>query len=435
MSMEGIESKIIGNVVEIQVSAIKVPDGRYRKEMGDIASLAESINTMGQLVPILIKEDLTLIAGERRLRAHEYLKKATIKAIVETRNDIENRILEILENLERKEFTWQEGILATDDLHNLFKAQFGDSWSERKTAEKAGISTGGIATDLNLAEAFKVDPEMFDKCKNKAQALKVLQKYKKDEVMAEIALRRSRTDYGRNAKNHVFLGDCTKLIDTLPGQCIDAVISDPFYGIDINKVKKSHDRNLNDIYEDDPELYFKTMSTLIDKLPRVMKKDSWILIFCRVENFYWLHEKLTSKGYSCDPIPGIWNRGTGQTNRPEWLMARSYEVFVYGHIGDAIIVRPGMSNVLSYTGVHPVEKTHEVQKPLELMRELISRLCLPGYTILDFMCGSATTLVAALQQGCNPIGFELDEKNYNNAVVRVAEALKMKDSGRLDLAR
>ena len=168
MSMEGVESRIVANVIELPVSKIIVSEGRYRKDMGDIETLAESISTMGQLVPILIKEDFTLIAGERRLRAHIHLQKPTIRAIVETRSDIDNRILEILENLERKEFTWQEQILATDDLHNLFKAQFGDKWSERKTAEKAGISTGGIATDLNLAEVFKIDPEMFGKCQKPA---------------------------------------------------------------------------------------------------------------------------------------------------------------------------------------------------------------------------------------------------------------------------
>lgn len=435
MSMEGVESKVVGNIIEIPISAIIISKDRYRKDMGDVTALAESIKTMGQLVPILIKEDFSLIAGERRLRAHQLLKKETIKAVVETRTDIEARILEILENLERKEFTWQEGILASDDLHNLLKAQFGKEWSERKTAEKVGVSSSGLITDLNLAQVYKEDPEMFNKCKNKTQAMKVMQKYAKDEIMAEIALRKSRTDYGRNAKNHLFLGDCTKLIDTLPPHIVGAIISDPFYGLDINKVKKSQDANLNDIYEDNAELYYKTMSFMISKFYEITKPNAWVCIFCRYENFQWLFEELTKVGFTCDPLPGIWNRGTGQTNRPEWLMARSYEVFIYGRKGDAVLFRPGMSNVLSYTGVSPVEKVHAVQKPLGLMQDLISRFALPGQVILDFMCGSATTLIAALQYGCNPIGFELQEKNYNEALIRVAEALKMKDSGRLDLAR
>jgi DNA modification methylase len=49
------------------------------------------------------------------------------------------------------------------------------------------------------------------------------------------------------------------------------------------------------------------------------------------------------------------------------------------------------------------------------------------------MCGSGTTLVAALKKGCKPMGFELLERNYNTAISRVADALNAKDAGKLEL--
>jgi len=50
-------------VVQIKVGK------RFRKDMGDVAALARSINKEGLLQPIVIDRDGNLIAGERRLRA------------------------------------------------------------------------------------------------------------------------------------------------------------------------------------------------------------------------------------------------------------------------------------------------------------------------------------------------------------------------------
>lgn len=80
-------------------------------------------------------------------------------------------------------------------------------------------------------------------------------------------------------------------------------------------------------------------------------------------------------------------------------------------------------------------KDHPVEKPISLMEELITRLCLPGYVVLDPMCGSASTLVSAIKRGCNPIGFELDERYFNISIKNVSDALRMKDAGKADLVR
>ncbi len=419
------------NVVKIPLTMIKIKENRYRQDMGDIQGLAESIKERGQIQPILISSDFSLIAGERRYRAHELLKMDTINAIIRTQDQIGEKITEILENLERKEFTWQEETMAKKDLHQLY-VSLNPQQSERKTAEAVGLSAGGFTTDLNLADALEEDPEMFKNCKNKTAALKKLKEFEIDEAMAEIKLRKSKTNYGKSAKNFIFEGNALDLIDQLPEGIVNIVMSDPKYGIDINKVKKIDDGDA-DIYEDDPTAYFDLMQQIIAKLPRAMNVNSAICLFCAVQNKDWILKQLTSHGFKCDPIPGIWVRGGGQTMQPNYNMARSYEIFIYGFRGDAQLIRPGLSNVLSFPGVPTLNKEHEVQKPLALMEELISRFALPGHTILDFMCGSGTTAVAAIKRGCTPIGFELLEKNYNTSISRVADALNAKDAGKLEL--
>ena len=430
--------KAVDKVVEIPCDQIKIIDDRYRKDMGDVESLAESIKTVGQLIPIMVTEDLILIAGERRLRAHNLIGKKTINGIIETRKDISNKIIEILENLERKDFTWQEQVLAIEDLHAMMKATKGADWSMRSTAKEIGASKSSVITDIDLAKALKEDPILFEKCITKKHAIKTLQRYKIDETMAEIALRRSKTDYGKSAMNHIFLGDCTALIDKLQDKLVNAVISDPFYGIDIDSTKKiKSDHKTSYIYDDSEDLYKKIMSTLIKKLPRVMAKDSWLVFFCAIQHYYWLYSTLEEVGFKPDIIPAIWCKsGTaGQTSQPEFMFSRTYETFIYARMGGACLIKQGLPNVLHYSVIHPSDKNHPVQKPIALMEDIIGRMCISGQVILDPFSGSGSTLVAALKKGCKPIGFELDPRYYNVALTNVSEALKMKDAGRLDLVR
>jgi ParB/Sulfiredoxin domain len=61
-----------GEMPSLPISQIKVR-GRFRKELGDIKSLAESIEEVGLLHPIVVRRDGRLIAGERRLRACKQL--------------------------------------------------------------------------------------------------------------------------------------------------------------------------------------------------------------------------------------------------------------------------------------------------------------------------------------------------------------------------
>jgi site-specific DNA-methyltransferase (adenine-specific) len=61
------------------------------------------------------------------------------------------------------------------------------------------------------------------------------------------------------------------------------------------------------------------------------------------------------------------------------------------------------------------------EKPIELMRELVSLFTDPGELILDPFMGSGTTLRAAKDLGRRAIGIELEEKYCEIAVQRLAQ--------------
>jgi site-specific DNA-methyltransferase (adenine-specific) len=423
---------------KIPVNEIIILQDRYRQDMGDVTALAESIKMVGQLVPIIVSDKMVLIAGERRLRAHKHLGLDEINAIIRDRGEIDHRIVEILENLERKDFTWQEQVAAMEDLHQMMLAQFGSNWSGRKTAEKAGLSVGGVCTDLNLAEALKEAPDVFESCKTKEQALKALKKYKIDEAMAELALRKRTTDYGKRAQNIVFCGNALELIDRLPDNSVNAIISDPIFGMDVfdNRFVNRELSNLYyaDQFNDTSQEFEEVMSNLIQKADRILKPDAAIVLFCAFRYAQWLIDHCRKIGFAMDQIPAIWARSanTARSNAPEKYFNRCYDFFIYGTRGTHTLVKQGTTNVLQISGINLSDRDHPTQKPIALMEELITRMCLPGHTVLDFMCGSGSTLVAALKRGCFPIGFELDKKYYDIALINVSRAIEMKDKGMVD---
>lgn len=427
-------------IVEVKIDEIKVPKGRYRQEFGDIDELAESLTRFGQLVPIVITEDNVLIAGERRLQAARKCGMQTLKAIVKTHDELMNKVYEIIENLHRKDFSWKEKVKATRDLHNMISAEKeskGEEWSIRKTAEEYKLALGKVSTDLNLADALEKMPDIFDDCKTKREALKRLKEVKIKETLDEIRKRAEKKKQLKqvDVSDFMFLGDCRDLVKSLPDASIDVVLCDPAYGINLDDLKKVSTKS--DIYQDDPNIILDAIFKVIEESTRFMKKDSWFIMFCATQYFEVIRNKMEECGYKCDWMPGIWYApGGAQTNQPNFYLARSYEFFIYGRRGNPTIIKQGRSNVFTFERVkYEQGKQHVVQKPLDLMLELLDTFCLPGHKVLDFMMGSGTTLVACIKKGCLPIGFELDESTYNIAVNRVRKAIELKNAGKGDLIK
>ena len=94
-------------VLKIDVSTIKANPNQPRKIFDEekLNDLSESIKEHGLLQPIVVIENgnnsYTLVAGERRLRAHKLAKIDKIKAIVIDADECKLRELALIENIQR----------------------------------------------------------------------------------------------------------------------------------------------------------------------------------------------------------------------------------------------------------------------------------------------------------------------------------------------
>lgn len=171
--------------VQFPTSKVIIPEGRQRRKVGDLESLAEAIAVQGLINPICIHKDGRLVAGERRLRAvRDVLKWPVIDATIwENLSPVEAELVELQENVQRADLTWQEEVLATDRYHKL-KTEFlakpvkgardGVPWTVKGTAGDLGKSEKHIKKLLRVAAALLKDDAEVQGCSTLSGAVNLL---------------------------------------------------------------------------------------------------------------------------------------------------------------------------------------------------------------------------------------------------------------------
>lgn len=141
-------------VQEIQIALIARNTRQPRERFDDraIAQLADSINLHGLLQPITIRKlaaprggkTYELIAGERRLRAFEVLKRSTVPALLRVADDSQSATLALIENIQREDLNPMERAKGLEKLIGEF------GWTQQQAAERVGLDRATIANLLRL---------------------------------------------------------------------------------------------------------------------------------------------------------------------------------------------------------------------------------------------------------------------------------------------
>ena len=72
---------------------------------------------------------------------------------------------------------------------------------------------------------------------------------------------------------------------------------------------------------------------------------------------------------------------------------------------------------------NPQNRIHVTEKPLQLMRDIV-KICEPGGRILDPFAGAGTTILAAVREGYEAVGIELNDAYFKLGSDRVRFALE-----------
>jgi site-specific DNA-methyltransferase (adenine-specific) len=230
---------------------------------------------------------------------------------------------------------------------------------------------------------------------------------------------------GYESPHNIIHGDAFEVLPTLPAKHYDAIICDPPYGIDADKMGK----DAQHFYEDSAEYALKFCKFIFTQGFRICKPQAILFMFCDPEHFKELKEYAQMQAWTVWRTPIIWYK-IGEGGNAPWGRGgfiRSSEFILLATKGGQELRNPGGSDVLPYKRVARGGKTHAAEKPVDLLEHLVRVSCLPDATLLDPCCGSGSILRAADRHKVRVTGIELDENYYNDASARATEAFLDED--------
>lgn len=190
--------KEISRVVrEVEISEIRVPDGRFRRIRCDesLAALAESIREHGIIEPLIVRRvlgiggeaEFTLVAGERRLRAAEMAGLTTVPVVSVEAGEVDAAILAIIENLHREDLSMFEEAASIQSLISL------TGMTQEACAKKLSVSQSYVANKLRLLRLSDGEQEKIEKnglTERHARALLRLEDKEEREEVLSIIIKR-----------------------------------------------------------------------------------------------------------------------------------------------------------------------------------------------------------------------------------------------------
>ena len=204
-------------------------------------------------------------------------------------------------------------------------------------------------------------------------------------------------------------GDCLDLMRRIPDGCVDAIVTDPPYGINLQP-----QRGLTKPIDGDTPKVAKCLWVgLVGQSARILEPNTTAMFFSGWSECDWVKPLLDGAFETKSLIVWVKNRfGIGYYTRPQ------HEFIWYCWKG--IPAKPDIapSNVWNYD----IEQApiHSCQKPVGLLAACI-RLALRDGMVFDPFLGSGTTAVAAKKLGRHFIGCEINPDYCKIAEQRLVE--------------
>ena len=319
------------------------------------------------------------------------------------------KMLELEENVQRKDMTWQEWCLSIDEVHRLKrmeKAVMSEEWGQRQTAALLGLrSNASVMNALIVAEALKKDNVYVATATSMTEALAIIVAQKQEKAIQEQANRlRAKFDENRakavtiksaikvyspeadditkevlnsdvvvNESRHkpgfipgsevdeasrtvtvplsqcAFNGDSLELMANLAESSVDAILSDPPYAIDMENLEQTNIGMKGIDSVRDEHTVEGNLSLLEKFMPlafRVLRPNTFMVLFYDVEHHEKLRDWGISAGFQVQRWPLVWAKPYPcQNGAPHTNFTKKTEFAMVFKKGSPTLQSPQTTNV------------------------------------------------------------------------------------------
>jgi len=270
------------------------PFGFSERVMPDLSdeeyeALKADIKKNGIRHPIDVSPDGDILDGHHRWRIAKELDIEIPTQIIDVKTDEEKKEWVINSNLLRRQLSTKERYLLYAELSKLYeKGRGGDRRSEEfqksqsatserndvlsRTAEITGTSKDTIARARKYSRIIDEKPDLGDEDPTTAiQSYEREKERKEREPPEPVSI-----DKGELPVNRVLCGDSLDLMEELPENSVDALVTDPPYGIGFMGKKWDEFREK---HGDKGRIYQRWTQEWASKALRVLKPGAYALIF------------------------------------------------------------------------------------------------------------------------------------------------------------
>ena len=183
----------------------------------------------------------------------------------------------------------------------------------------------------------------------------------------------------------VITGDCLAQLQTMPPNCVDAVVTDPPWNL--GKPYGAHDDAMP------PDRYVEWLAAVLGECRRVSRGAVVVLPGACNARY---HRALLRRARLWPVATLLWRKPAAEPIF--WTMVPPPARF------------PASICETEPSPDHPTFAGHPCPKPLALIERLVDAAVPPGGTVLDPFAGTGTTLLAAVRRRRHAIGIELEPR-------------------------
>lgn len=213
----------------------------------------------------------------------------------------------------------------------------------------------------------------------------------------------------------IYHGDCRDVLPVLAPQSVDAVVTDPpfFMPATHYQSRVKWQRSWSDT-----SILAAFWATVLDAALLCLRPSGHFLTFCNGDSYPVFYPEMYRRFDYLKSL--VWDKGHVGLGR---IWRNQHELVIAARWNDSVFNEDGRlrADVLKCSATRSQNRAHPVEKPVELLAELLIPTVPIKGTALDPFMGSGSTLDAAKREGRHAVGIEGEERYCEIAAKRLEQ--------------